>query len=130
MQKNKTNLVSKEDRAKRIREERKRLGYTQQQIADICGVHRVQWGRYERGEQGLDGEPLNKFGNVGARVSYILTGQSSNVTSIGQIGVKKNKMSDDEKEMNELFSELAPEEKKAVLNMARLLVKQKGHCED
>lgn len=63
--------MSKHDR---IKEERKRLKYTQQEIADLCGVHRVQWGRYERGEQGFDGQPLRTFGEFGADISYILTG--------------------------------------------------------
>lgn len=65
---------SKEERAVRIKEERKRLGLTQKTAAKAMGVSHLQWGRYERAEQGFDGEPLKKFGMAGADVSYILTG--------------------------------------------------------
>lgn len=69
---NKDTLMA--ERHLRVKEERKRLGLTQQEAADICGVHRVQWGRYERGEQGFNGTSLNKFAEAGADPVYILTG--------------------------------------------------------
>lgn len=62
----------------RVKEERQRLGLTQQAAADKCGVHRVQWGRYERGEQGFDGEVLRNFAKAGADSTYILSGVRSN----------------------------------------------------
>ena len=35
-------------RGERVREERKRLGLTQLQVAEQCEVHRNQWVRYEK----------------------------------------------------------------------------------
>ncbi len=51
-----------------------RLSLTQQQCADACGVSRVQWGKYERDVNGLDGEVLKRFIALGADGAYILGG--------------------------------------------------------
>ena len=53
-------------RGERVREERKRLGLTQLQVAEQCEVHRNQWVRYEKNEQKLDGEVLKRFIALGA----------------------------------------------------------------
>lgn len=67
----------KETNGFRIKEERKRLKLIQQDVATRCGVHRVQWGRYERGEQNMSAKVLAKFGELGADTGYILTGKRS-----------------------------------------------------
>lgn len=61
-------------RGVRVKEERMRLSLTQQQCADACGVSRVQWGKYERDLNGLDGEVLKRFIAIGADGAYILGG--------------------------------------------------------
>ena len=61
-------------RGVRVKEERMRLSLTQQQCADACGVSRVQWGKYERDVNGLDGEVLKRFIALGADGAYILGG--------------------------------------------------------
>ena len=61
-------------RGVRVKEERMRLSLTQQQCADACGVSRVQWGKYERDVNGLDGEVLKRFIAIGADGAYILGG--------------------------------------------------------
>ena len=61
-------------RGVRDKEERMRLSLTQQQCADACGVSRVQWGKYERDVNGLDGEVLKRFIAIGADGAYILGG--------------------------------------------------------
>ena len=61
-------------RGVRVKEERMRLSLTQQQCADACGVSRVQWGKYERDVNGLDGEVLKRFIALGADWAYILGG--------------------------------------------------------
>lgn len=65
---------SKEAKAPRIKDERKRLGFTQEGMAERCGVKRLQWIRYEKGEQDLSGDVLVEFGKQGADLNYILTG--------------------------------------------------------
>ena len=62
------------DRGSRVLEERKRLGFTQEQIAKMCEVSRKQWIRYEKSEQKLDGEVLKRFIALGADGAYILGG--------------------------------------------------------
>ncbi|MFB2539057.1 MULTISPECIES: helix-turn-helix domain-containing protein [unclassified Acinetobacter] len=119
-----TNVVSKQSRGERIKAERKRLNLTQQQVADACDVHRVQWGRYERGEQGLDGEPLKKFGTLGASISYILTGEHSNVTSVGQVKPvdKVSSFSSAEEELLNLFRMMNVNQRKILMETARQFV--------
>lgn len=65
-----------DNRGIRVEQERLRLGLTQKATADKCGVSRIQWGRYERNENRLDGEILKRFCELGADSSFILTGVS------------------------------------------------------
>lgn len=63
--------------ASRIKQERARLGLNQASAADLCGVSREIWGRYERGVSVPGGEVLFAFAQAGADVQFILTGSSS-----------------------------------------------------
>ena len=58
----------------RIREERKKLGLTQGQAAEQCGVRVQQWNRYENEKSVLDGATLRAFAAIGADAGYILSG--------------------------------------------------------
>lgn len=69
------NATILEGQKDRVREERKRLGLTQQEAADKCGVSRSQWMRYERGENLLDGAPARAFVLLGADGEYIVAGK-------------------------------------------------------
>lgn len=60
--------------AERMKEERVRLGLKQAEIAEICGVSREIWGRYERGATVPGGDVLFSFARAGADVQFILTG--------------------------------------------------------
>ena len=62
------------ERGSRIVEERKKLGLTQERVAEKCDVSRKQWIRYEKNEQKLDGEVLKRFIAIGADGAYILGG--------------------------------------------------------
>ena len=59
---------------KRLQEERKRLGLTQDKIAEIGGVKRRTQINYEAGERCPDANYLIAIAAVGADVQYILTG--------------------------------------------------------
>lgn len=61
--------------APRLAEERKRMGLSQVEAGEVCGVSREMWGKYERGKAALGGEVLFHFAVAGADVQYILTGQ-------------------------------------------------------
>lgn len=57
----------------RLREERKRCGFTQTEIADRVGIRREMWARYEGGvEPGAS--VLVGAMNAGLDVAYVLTG--------------------------------------------------------
>jgi len=58
----------------RLKAERERLSFSQAQAADICGVSREMWGKYERGISVPGGEVLFSFAASGADVNYILGG--------------------------------------------------------
>lgn len=60
----------------RVRAERKRLGLTQAEAAQVCGVARETWGKYERGVFELGGAAFRAFVNAGADADYITTGHS------------------------------------------------------
>ena len=127
--KNETKLVSNVERGKRVREERKRLRLTQQDAADTCGVHRVQWGRYERGEQGFDGEPLRKFGELGASISYILTGEKANAVAIGEIKADKTPIDHQTQDLIKFFNSMTPEKQEILLQTAKVFAKESGHID-
>lgn len=61
--------------ANRLKSERKRLGFNQASIAELCGISREVWGRYERGIAVPGGNVLLSFAINGANVQYILTGE-------------------------------------------------------
>lgn len=59
----------------RLSEERKRVGAKQAKAAELCGVSREIWGKYERGITTPGCDVLFLFSQAGADVLYILTGQ-------------------------------------------------------
>jgi DNA-binding XRE family transcriptional regulator len=59
----------------RLLEEREKIWQTQQQAADYFGVSRVTWGQCERGNATPSGDVLAGLSDIGADVSYILTGK-------------------------------------------------------
>lgn len=63
----------------RLKEERQKLKLSQTDIADICGISREMWSKYERGLATPGGEVLASLANAGANIQYVLTGnQTSN----------------------------------------------------
>lgn len=60
--------------AQRIKQERLRLGLTQQKIANKCGISREMWGRYERGLAIANCELLFTLFSLGWDVLYIISG--------------------------------------------------------
>lgn len=63
--------------ANRLKNERKRLGFNQASIAELCGISREIWGKYERGAAVPGGHVLCSFAFNGANIQYILTGEDS-----------------------------------------------------
>lgn len=73
------NELNKSQQGERVREERKRLGLSQAQAAQLCGVVRETWGKYERGVFDLGGAALRAFVDAGADADYIVTGHRAEV---------------------------------------------------
>lgn len=66
--------VTKTSLFDRLKEERKRLGLTQAEVAVLASVQRETWGRYESGALAPGMEVLEAFALAGADVQYVLTG--------------------------------------------------------
>ncbi|CAN2976044.1 MULTISPECIES: helix-turn-helix domain-containing protein [Pseudomonas] len=61
----------------RLREERERLGLSQQQLADLCGVTMRSQRNYEKNERQPDASYLEAFARSAGDVLYIITGKYS-----------------------------------------------------
>jgi transcriptional regulator with XRE-family HTH domain len=59
---------------KRLREERNRLGYTQEEMGEIAKINKNTQLKYENGSRYPDALYLQAISEVGADVSYIITG--------------------------------------------------------
>ncbi len=66
------------DASQRLREERTRLAWSQQEAADHAQVRQEMWGRYERGGAVPGGDVLALFAAAGGDVHYVLTGTRGN----------------------------------------------------
>jgi transcriptional regulator with XRE-family HTH domain len=62
------------DLTHRLKVERKRLGKSQGEMADMCGSSREMWGRYERGTYPISEGVLRAFIDCGADATYLSTG--------------------------------------------------------
>ncbi len=63
----------------RLREERERLGYSQNDLAELAGLTRNSQVNYEGGKRQPDAAYLSAIAGHGADVTYILTGQRSSL---------------------------------------------------
>ncbi|MBI4740723.1 MAG: helix-turn-helix transcriptional regulator [Betaproteobacteria bacterium] len=58
---------------KRLKQERERLGMTQEQFANACGVRRRAQSTYENDERSPDSNYLESASSIGVDVAYVLT---------------------------------------------------------
>lgn len=91
----------------RLREARKALGSSQDEMATACGVSREMWGKYERGAAMPGSEVLAKVAAAGADVLYILTGKSSEAAPMA--------LTAEEQTMLSYFREASKEVRRAAL---------------
>lgn len=63
-----------------LKDERKRLGLSQAEAAEKCGVSREIWGKYERGITMPGSEALYAFAHYGADMQYVFTGVRSSLS--------------------------------------------------
>lgn len=67
----------------RLKAERKRLGLSQQKVADAIGVRREMWAKYEGGSE-PGAEVLARAQEAGVDVLYVLTGQRAPLPGMTQ----------------------------------------------
>lgn len=104
----------------RLREERGRLGYSQAQVSEICGVSREVWGRYETGKTMPGADVLLKFTEEGADILYLMTGsriRHENKMSQGLTTYSR----EDVDELNDVFAHTNDEGRQALLSLARFI---------
>ncbi|MDB6145808.1 MAG: DNA-binding protein [Pseudomonas sp.] len=78
----------------RLRQERKRLGYSQREMGSIGGVAANAQGKYESGERVPKADYLAALASVGVDVLYVLTNTRSTGTAVDDI-LRKVKYSDE-----------------------------------
>lgn len=69
-------MFSAENRANRLKEERKRLKLIQRDAAEIIGMREASWIRYEKYGEPLNQEQIYILQNAGFDMSYVLFGES------------------------------------------------------
>ena len=63
--------------ANRLKVERKKLGLTQSQLAEKCGITREMWGKYERGVALAGSEVLFSLSEIGVDIGFLFSGVRS-----------------------------------------------------
>lgn len=101
--------------AERLKNERKRLGFTQKQLAENIGISEASYNRYEKYFASFDSEVVWGLQNIGADVMYILFG-------VRQIH-SPMMVSDDFLQVFTLYNQLDSVGKEYFLEMAELFLR-------
>ena len=104
------------DFGNRLKTERKKLGLTQAQAAENCGVSARMWGDYERNISQPKAEQLFLFKNAGIDIDYVMTGKNNNVETFRQ---PENSLSNKELELLALFRQASELGQAVILSAAR-----------
>ncbi|CAJ0709270.1 hypothetical protein LMG19089_04933 [Ralstonia edaphis] len=88
----------------RLREERKRLGHSQSQFAELASIHKNAQGNYESDLRRPDADYLVQIAKAGVDVGYVLFGELSGAT-----------LQPDEQELLATYRALDPRGKQAAL---------------
>lgn len=103
------------DFANRLKEQRKKLGLTQSQAAEKCGVSTRMWGDYERNISQPKAEQLFLFKNAGIDIDYVMTG----IASENAFRQSENSLTDKELELLALFRQASELGQAVILSAAR-----------
>ena len=109
-------MKSSSDFANRLKQERKKLGLTQAQVAEKCGISGRMWGDYERGVSQPKAELLFQFEKAGIDVNYVMTGKTVAPIAASQ---PESGLSDDERELLTLFRAASQLGQAVILSEAR-----------
>lgn len=104
--------------AERIRERRKQLRISQEDLADVLGTTQSQISRYEKGENDPTGEILAALASALETSADWLLGLTDDVA---RPVTSKSDLSEDEKQLLEIYRRKSPEVRRKVLDVARVL---------
>lgn len=107
------------DFGNRLKEQRKKLGFTQAQMAEKCGVSGRMWGDYERGKYFPRNENLIAIEKAGIDVNYVMYGEYS--TDFKQ---PENSLNAEELELLEIFRQLGKDRRSSLLEYAQFQLAQ------
>lgn len=113
------------DFANRLKEQRKKLGFTQAQIAEMCGISSRMWGDYERGKYFPRNENLIAIEKAGIDIQYVMYGEHKQ-TAFRQ---PENHLTEQEQEWLMLLKQLTPTARKSVLDFAKYQLADQGKKE-
>jgi transcriptional regulator with XRE-family HTH domain len=88
----------------RLKEERARIGITQEKMALAGGIQKRAQARYEAGERCPDGHYLSLIAELGIDVNYVLTGRRTAANN-------EDSFSSEDLQLLRLINLLAPEQK-------------------
>lgn len=110
-------MISKSLFGNRLREERKKLGLTQVEAAEKCGIERETWGKYERGIFMPGGDVLISFLGLGVNVSYLFSPEE-------QSRKAESNLAKEERSLLEAYRTASDKAKAALLAMADVIEKK------
>lgn len=111
-------MISKSLFGNRLKEQRKKLGFTQAQAAEKAGIERETWGKYERGVFMPSGDVLISFLSMGINVSDLFTVEET-------FRQPEIILSAEEKELLAQFRQLNQDGKIAIFSMLSALLPKK-----
>lgn len=103
----------------RLRDERKRLGYSQSEFAGLVGASYKSQLRWEKNESSPSAEALAIWAGVGLDVLFVVTGVGGGVNSVIP------KMSPDRQEVLNAYDQMSPEGQRAFLDVGVALSQPK-----
>lgn len=109
-------VTNNKEFAERLKNLRKKSGYSQKEFAELVNLHQVQYGRYERGDSRPYADTLTKIADaLGVSTDYLLEGQEEDAIVADM----------EDKELLRLFTEiekLDPEVKEKVKYMLDAII--------
>mgnify|MGYP003604672263 CR=1 FL=1 len=104
------------NRGERLKEERRRLGIkTQDELAEIMGVAKNSIGRFEKHNEPLNTDYLDRLEDHGFNIAYILWGTAE---------VKNSDLSDDEVKLIQLYRQTREEMRQGLVSLVETYANQ------
>lgn len=102
----------------RLREERERFGWNQEDLGQLGGVNRNTQGKYEKGERNPDSAYLSAVAAAGVDVLYVLTGV--------RIPPSTDSVSAEVAEFLEVYQQVSESDREVLFRTAQAFAKVRG----